>query len=158
MVEFVRRKGAECSPRRVVDLFCGTGLFALSLAGAGRTVQGMEASSSAISLARRNAARNEIEGVEFIRGSAENSTAILQGSAPDLAVVDPPRSGLSPVARRELISLHPGRVLYVSCNPSTLARDLDALNAGGYEVCDARGFDLFPQTSHVECIVELQCR
>lgn len=141
---------------RVLDLFCGMGNFSLPLARRCATVVGVEDFEPSIEKARQNAAANNLSNVEFHARPAEGSVAALGGSF-DLVMLDPPRVGAYDVAW-ELYSLKPERILYISCDPTTLARDLVPLVQGGYRVLWSRPVDLFPQTFHTESITLLECK
>jgi 23S rRNA (uracil1939-C5)-methyltransferase len=146
----------------LLDLYCGTGTLTLLFARAAREAIGVESVPDAIALARRNAARNGIANARFVEGEAR---AVLRewarGERPDaprpqVVVVDPPRSGLHPRVVARVTELHPRRVVYVSCNPGTLARDLKDFAAGGYALDEVTPFDLFPHTPHIECVARLE--
>lgn len=139
---------------QILDLFCGVGTFALPLARDGARVTGIESYAPAIDDARRSAALNAIDTCEWHTGAVEAVLARLKGRF-DAAVLDPPRRGCEPPALQALLRLRPGRIVYVSCHPGTLARDCKILVEGGYRVEQAEMIDLFPQTSHVESIVTL---
>jgi 23S rRNA (uracil1939-C5)-methyltransferase len=147
---------------RVLDLYCGTGTLTLLFARAAREVVGVESMAAAIASARRNADRNGITSVRFVEGDAR---AVLRGwargerpdpPAPDVVVVDPPRAGLHPRVVARVTELRPRRVVYVSCNPATFARDLKDFAAGGYALAEVRPFDMFPHTPHIECVARLE--
>ncbi|MBS4753694.1 methyltransferase domain-containing protein [Nocardioides sp. zg-ZUI104] len=146
---------------RVLDLYCGVGGFALHLAGPGRSVHGIEISADAITSAERSAAEAAAAGVlagqvTFTAGDATAPEhAGLLGTA-DLVVVNPPRRGLGRALAQRLEEAGPGHVLYSSCNPETLARDLADLTS--YRPERARVFDMFPQTAHAEVLVLLARR
>jgi 23S rRNA (uracil1939-C5)-methyltransferase len=144
------------SPRRVVDLYAGVGVVALMLAAPGRTVLGFEASHPSVRAAQRNVQRNGLSGVEVRCAAVEAVRPAHLGFLPDLLVVDPPRAGLSQSALARVLDLRSPNLIYVSCNPSTLGRDIEALSGGGYTVESAMAFDLFPQTAHVESVVLLR--
>lgn len=136
--------------RRVVDAYCGVGLIARRLARAGAEVVGIELDEQAVIEARRGAPA----GAEFIADKVE---AALPGVLPaDLVIVNPPRTGLDPAVPAALRASPPSRLIYISCDPATLARDLARLNPG-FRIRSIRCFDLFPQTAHVETVVELEC-
>ncbi len=134
------------------DLYSGVGLFALALAKSFRQVVAVESSSSAVRDLERNAA-----GLEAIRPVHATADVYLEAleAAPDFVLLDPPRAGLGKTVVRRLLDLHPPAVTIVSCDPSTLARDLPALLAGGYEIDQMAMIDLFPQTYHFETVVRL---
>ena len=139
----------------VIDAYCGTGTITLFLAQKARKVYGIEIVQPAILDARKNARDNHAKNVEFIVGDA---TAVMpalykQGIRPDVVVVDPPRAGCTETVLRTFANMKPQRIVYVSCNPATLARDLAILKELGYLAQEVQPVDLFPQTSHVENVV-----
>jgi len=136
------------APARIVDLYCGVGGFALSLAGEGREVIGVETSEDAIEAARATAERNGVAAA-FTAGDARHWVG-----AADLVVVNPPRRGLGPELTATLEHSSVPIVLYSSCNPDTLARDLELMPS--YRAVEARCFDMFPQTEHLEVMVLLE--
>ncbi len=139
---------------RLLDLYCGAGTFTLPLARSAVDVVGVEEYAGAVADAERSAAANHITNVRFVRGSAETVLTRLDGSF-DAVVLDPPRRGCHPRVLQALLDRAPRRIVYVSCHPATLARDLKILLAGGYAVAQATPVDLFPQTPHVESVVTL---
>lgn len=142
----------------VLDLYCGIGSIALYLAGNVNSVLGLEVMENAVLDARENAKLNNISNVRFIAGLAEKILPEIAKSEQrfDTVIADPPRSGLHEKAVRALIELSPDKIIYVSCNPTTLARDLKILiEEGGYSLNRARAFDLFPQTYHIEGVALL---
>jgi 23S rRNA (uracil1939-C5)-methyltransferase len=151
MIELLELKGDE----RILDLFCGMGNFSLPLARRAGHVVGVEDYAPSIDMARLNAEANQVRNVEFVVADASMIMARFKSEALDLVVLDPPRAGNYEVVK-QLLQLHPQRVLYVSCDPATLARDLVPLVNGGYEVVYSQPFDLFPQTWHVESMTLLQ--
>jgi len=156
LYEHVLDVAALSGTERILDVFCGIGTITGFLAAAAGEVVGVELVEDAIEDARRNMAANGIDNAEFLAGSAEKVLRELSGPF-DLIVVDPPRAGIHPKARVRLKELAPHRLVYVSCNPKTLADDLRIL-AETYEVVRARAVDLFPHTPHVETVVELRYR
>jgi 23S rRNA (uracil1939-C5)-methyltransferase len=147
--------GLAAFPLRVLELYAGIGNFGLPIAREGALVTLVEGSRTALADARENAKINHIGRCRFREMSAE---AMLEASAAgeyDLVVLDPPRTGLSKEALVGLTRLGSPRILYVSCDPSTLARDLRAFVKAGYRVARLQGYDLFPQTMHIETLVEL---
>ncbi|WP_246042175.1 23S rRNA (uracil(1939)-C(5))-methyltransferase RlmD [Cohnella pontilimi] len=139
----------------VVDAYCGIGTISLFLARHARQVYGVEIVPEAIEDARRNAALNGIHNVEFAVGAAERVLPRWQASGirPDVIVVDPPRKGCDQVLIDSLLESRPSRIVYVSCNPSTLARDLRLLEDGGYRTVEVQPVDMFPHTVHVESVI-----
>ncbi|MFD0672250.1 23S rRNA (uracil(1939)-C(5))-methyltransferase RlmD [Cohnella sp. GCM10027633] len=149
-VEYAALTGDEV----VVDAYCGIGTITLFLAQYARRVYGVEIIPEAIEDARRNALLNDIRNVEFEVGAAEVVMPKWQsqGVTPDVIVVDPPRKGCDPALIRTMLELKPERIVYVSCDPSTLARDLRLLEDGGYRTVEVQPVDMFPWTGHVECV------
>ncbi|GAB2975723.1 23S rRNA (uracil(747)-C(5))-methyltransferase RlmC [Nocardioides montaniterrae] len=139
----------DSAPRAVWDLYCGVGGFALHVAASDRSVTGIEISQDAIASARRSAADAGLTGLGFEADDA--TTYVLGRDAPDLVVVNPPRRGLGDELAGWLEASGPRHVLYSSCNPETLRRDLATM--AGYRVVSAQLFDMFPQTGHAEVLV-----
>jgi 23S rRNA (uracil1939-C5)-methyltransferase len=148
--EFAGLSGNE----RVFDLFCGIGTIGLTMAGAAGEVWGLEIVPEAIDDAERNAKRNGIENAKFVAGNARTGVRPLVEKAgkPDVVVVDPPRAGLSQKIVRRLIECEAQRIVYVSCNPTTLAPNAKQLEEAGYKLRRVRPVDMFPQTPHIECV------
>jgi 23S rRNA (uracil1939-C5)-methyltransferase len=143
---------------RVFDLFCGIGSIALLLAPRAGLVHGLELSAEAVADARRNARRNEIENASFHAGDVRLVLRELleQAGRPDLVVVDPPRAGLSAKVVRRVVEAGPRRIVYVSCNPTTLAPNAAQLAEAGYALRRVTPVDLFPHTPHIECVAVLE--
>ncbi len=143
---------------RVYDLFCGIGTIGLSLAPRAGEVWGLELVEEAIADAIANAHRNEIENVRFFAGDVRLALRQLVETAgrPDVLVVDPPRAGLSAKVVRRVIEASPTRIVYVSCNPTTLAPNAAQLVEAGYALRRVRPVDMFPQTPHIECVALLE--
>ena len=139
----------------VLDLYCGVGTITLCLAKAAGKVIGVEVIEQAVADARDNAKRNGIENAEFFCGDAGQAALALekQGVKADVVVVDPPRKGLNADTVEALARFAPRRIVYVSCDPATLARDVALLKQKGYALKNAMACDLFPRCSHVESIV-----
>ncbi len=157
MIDVIRDFAALSGRENVLDLYCGIGTFALALAERARHVMGIELEPVAVDAARENARLNHLEHVEFHAAPAGHLSAVLRGQTPpDLVVLDPPRAGAGVHVMRHLGQLAPARVLYVSCNPTTLAPDLRELVSHGYTITAVQPLDLFPHTYHVECIVRLE--
>lgn len=142
----------------VFDLYCGIGTISLFISEKAKKVYGVEIVSDAIKDARENAKLNKIENIEFIRGKSEEIVPKLlnEGIKADKVVVDPPRKGCDEKLLETIIKMNPEKVVYVSCNPSTLARDLKYLDKGGYKATEIQPVDMFPWTMHVECIALLR--
>jgi 23S rRNA (uracil1939-C5)-methyltransferase len=141
----------------VFDAYCGTGTISLFLSQKAKKVYGVEIIEAAVKNARINAAENNIHNVEFITGKSEEviPRLIEQGTRADAVVVDPPRKGCAAALLHSIADMSPRTIVYVSCDPATLARDLAVLRDLGYAAEKVQPVDMFPQTSHTECIVEL---
>ena len=139
----------------VLDLYCGVGTITLAMAKFARKVIGVEVVEQAVLDARENAKRNGIQNSEFFCADAGKATLELeqQGIRPDVVVVDPPRKGLNADTIEALDRMSARRIVYVSCDPATLARDVALLKARGYRLKNAQAVDLFPRCAHVESIV-----
>jgi 23S rRNA (uracil1939-C5)-methyltransferase len=157
LVSVVREMAEPARGQLLVDLFCGVGTFTLALARdlAARVV-GIELVPASIEAARENAALNGIANVEFHAGDVKPLLPdVLEGEQPDVVVLDPPRNGAGGKVMRRIARLGAGRVVYVSCGPKSLARDLQELIPFGYRIAAVQPLDLFPQTHHVETVVAL---
>ena len=139
----------------VLDLYCGAGTITLALAEHAKTAIGVEIVPEAIENAKRNALRNGMENTEFFCADAGQAAQRLAKRGIDVLVVDPPRKGLDATARDAILKMQPPKVVYVSCDPATLARDVAELCGAGYTLEKAQAFDLFPRTFHVETVVLL---
>jgi 23S rRNA (uracil1939-C5)-methyltransferase len=145
----------------VLDLYCGTGTLTRLFARAAREAIGVESVPDAVAMARRNASRNQCANARFETGEArrvlrEWARGERPGAPrPQVVVVDPPRAGLHPRVVTRIAELRPGRVIYVSCNPATLARDLRDFAAQGLALDHVTPFDMFPHTPHIECVARL---
>ena len=146
---------ADAGGAAALDLYCGVGLFTLPLARRFEKVVGVEANSAAVRFAKRNLQDAGLANARVINAGVADW--MRRGSqAVDLVLLDPPRAGAESVVIKGILNLRPERISYVSCDPATLARDLKKLLAGGYVIDALRGFDLFPQTHHVETVVLLR--
>ena len=152
-LEFAGLTGNET----VLDLYCGIGTITLCLAKAAKRVIGAEIVPPAIRDAKENALRNGIENAEFFCGDAADIAAKLEaeGLRPDVVTVDPPRKGLAPEVIASVAAMGPEKVVYVSCDPATLGRDVKIFREFGYEAKRAAAVDMFPGTAHVETVVLL---
>ena len=142
----------------VWDLYCGIGTISLFLAQKAKQVYGVEIVPAAIEDAKRNATLNHITNAEFFVGKAEEvlpEKYEKEGIYADVIVVDPPRKGCEESVLATMVKMQPKRIVYVSCDSATLARDLKYLRGEGYEVKKVQGVDQFPHTVHVESIVRL---
>jgi len=143
---------------RVFDLYCGIGTIGLSVAGRAREVVGVEIVESAVADAIDNARRNEITNASFFAGDIRLAMRELveRAGKPDVCVIDPPRAGLSQKVVRRIVEAAPKRIVYVSCNPTTLAPNAAQLVEAGYALRRVRPVDMFPQTPHIECVALLE--
>jgi 23S rRNA (uracil1939-C5)-methyltransferase len=143
---------------RVFDLFSGIGTIGLALATAAGEVWGVEVVERAVADAARNARLNAIDNARFFAGDVRTSVRPLveQAGKPDVVVVDPPRAGLSAKIVRRVLETEPQRIVYVSCNPTTLAPNARQVADAGYRLVTVRPVDMFPQTPHIECVALLE--
>jgi tRNA/tmRNA/rRNA uracil-C5-methylase (TrmA/RlmC/RlmD family) len=160
MVETVRDAVRSSGVRYLIDAYCGVGFFGIELASAVDSFVGVEIDVQAVNAARKNAGSREIANGEFIEGSTEEwLPRLLERFDPDRTVIvlDPPRTGCRPTSLRLLREVRPAQVIYVSCHPGTLARDLNVLCAEGvFSLQKVTPLDMFPQTQHVECVADLR--
>jgi 23S rRNA (uracil1939-C5)-methyltransferase len=153
LVSFVRERLDLHGTETLVDTYAGVGTFAVVLAPLVRQVLAIEESAAAVDDAMVNIA--ESPNVQYYRGKVEEILSSINAK-PDALILDPPRQGAHPEALAAVIKLAPSRIVYVSCDPSTLARDLRVLSDGGYDAVDITPIDMFPQTYHIECIATLR--
>ncbi len=153
-VEYAALSGTET----VIDLYCGVGTIACFLARQAQQVYGIEAVESAVHDASSNAALNQLNNVEFLQGQAADQLHELaaRGVQPEVVVVDPPRKGCEQSVLDAMIAMQPQRIVYVSCAPNTLARDLAYLARHGLQTLEIQPVDLFPHTAHVECVARIE--
>ena len=159
MISIVTDFAAERGFKTAFDLYCGSGVIGLFLARHFKdaTFYGIEINPESIKDAKKNAEKNGITNIEFYCGdAAELRRELPEDKKPEFVVVDPPRAGLSEAMRRELLNFSPERIVYVSCNPQTLARDLANITAHGYAIMRAIPLNMFPMTKHIESIVCLE--
>lgn len=142
----------------LLDLYCGTGTIGLSMAHRVKTLIGVEIVAPAVEDAKRNAAENGIENARFICADAADAAKQLEkeGIRPTAVIVDPPRKGCDKALIETVARMSPDRVVYVSCDPATLARDCAVFADCGYQTTDVTPVDMFPRTSHCECVVRLR--
>jgi 23S rRNA (uracil1939-C5)-methyltransferase len=154
--EFAALEGWE----RVYDLYSGIGTIALSLASRAGELWGIELVPEAVADAIAGARRNEISNAHFFAGDTRLALRELveRAGRPDVVVVDPPRAGLSKKVVHRIIEASPKRIVYVSCNPTTLAPNAAELVEAGWELRRVRPVDMFPQTHHIECVALLERR
>ncbi len=146
----------ECS--NVLELYCGAGTISMFLAEKFKTVTATEIVPEAIENAKENAARNGFDNITFLCGDAAQTAQhyLQKGERPNCVVTDPPRKGMDEDAIRAVAEIAPERIVYISCNPATLARDILRFNAYGYALKEATAVDMFPRTCHVETVVLLE--
>jgi 23S rRNA (uracil1939-C5)-methyltransferase len=152
--EYAGLSGGE----RVFDLYCGIGTIGMTMAARAGEVWGLEIAPEAIADAERNAERNRIENARFVTGGARTGVRPLLDEAgkPDVVLLDPPRPGLSRKIVRRVLECEARRIVYVSCNPTTLAPNAAQLVEAGYTLRRVRPVDMFPQTPHIECVALLE--
>lgn len=152
-VEYAELTGEET----VIDAYCGTGTITLFLAKKAKTVYGIEIMEQAVKDANRNAEFNHVKNTEFIVGDTTKVMPKLydEGICPDVIVVDPPRSGCERTVLEAFVNMKPDRIIYVSCNPASLARDIAILDELGYRAVEVQPVDMFSETSHVESVTKL---
>ncbi len=157
MVRTVRDFAALTGTETVLDLYCGIGNFALPLAQQAKHVIGIESGYSAIDDARANAALNGIENTEFIADDMQKGlkTLIKRKLRAEVIILDPPRAGATLKTLERVLAFVPRKIVYVSCNPSTLARDLKYFHLFGFRLDRLQPVDMFPYTYHIECVAEM---
>lgn len=151
--DFADLKGEE----NVLDLYCGIGTISIYLSPQAKNVIGVESLAQSVEDAQRNAQKNKVSNCEFICGEAKKvlSELITRGEKFDIVVVDPPRAGLHPNVVEYLSDIKIEKLIYVSCNPATLARDLKLFCERGYKLSQVQPVDMFPHTPHIETVVKL---
>lgn len=154
VLEYANLKGNEV----VFDIYCGIGTISLFLAKEAKEVHGVEIVKAAIEDAKVNAKINNINNAKFYAGKGEGVVPRLykEGLYADIVVVDPPRRGCEESVLETIVNMAPEKIIYVSCSPATLARDLAYLVEGGYKVVEVQPVDMFPQTVHVECVTLIE--
>ena len=159
LVNEVCRLASSSPLDTVIDVYCGCGLFSIFLAPLAKEVFGIELNEKAVKFAQLNAEKENIRNVKFICGDAGEK--LLRGDllplsrAIDLLIIDPPRFGCNESILKTIIGLQPRRLIYISCNPATQARDVKFLNESGYKLLSLMPFDMFPQTQHIEVVALL---
>jgi len=160
LVSTVREKLRSSETKHLIDLYCGVGFFGIELATSVESFVGVEYDQRAIAAARRNATARHCSNGEFISGKVEEILpTLIQRFSPSstTVVLDPPRKGCWPETLDLLRSQRPAQIIYISCHPATMARDLNVLTAGGvFKVAGVTPLDMFPQTQHVECVADLR--
>ena len=150
--EYAQLSGNE----RVIDLYCGAGSISIFIAKMAREVVGLEIAESAVEDAVRNCQRNGIQNCRFVGGDIRYTLPQV-GVRPDVMIIDPPRAGMHKDVVKEVLALAPQRIVYVSCNPATMARDI-ALLKETYQVVEVQPVDMFPHTFHIESVARLTRR
>lgn len=142
----------------VIDAYCGIGTIGMAMAAKAKRVIGIELNADAVRDAKANAKRNHIENIQFVAADATEYMTQMseQGERADVVVLDPPRSGSTQEFVKAVAAIEPKRVVYISCNPETLGRDLEWFQKAGYKAVEAQGVDMFAFTNHVEVIVVMQ--
>ena len=160
LVTVIRECLGDSGAEHLADVYCGVGFLAIELAGEVRRFVGVECDHRAIEAARQNAAMRGVTNGEFFAGLAEERLAevlVRMNCARTAVVLDPPRVGCDPRVLAQIQAARPAQIVYVSCHPATLARDLNALCSGGiYQIMCVQPLDMFPQTQHAECVVDLR--
>ncbi len=153
-LEFADLKGNET----VIDAYCGTGTIGILASDKAKRVIGVELNDDAVKDAKINVELNKVENIEFYQADAGEFMTDLaaEGESIDLVIMDPPRAGASLSFLRSVVTLAPKKVVYISCNPETLARDLSFLSRKGYKVRKIQPVDMFPHTEHIECVALLK--
>ncbi len=156
VLEYALGKPASKSPEPIanlVDIYCGAGTIGLHLSRYAKKIIGIESSESAVKDARQNATLNKVTHATFHIAHAETLTPSNFAEAPSCVILDPPRKGCVPSLLRTVLALKAPRLIYVSCDPATLGRDIEVLVAGGYKVMAVQPVDMFPWTEHVETVI-----
>lgn len=154
LYDTVRRYAGLTGEQTVLDLYCGTGTIAIYLSFMAREVVGMEVAESAVLDAQQNCRRNNVDNCRFILGDIRTELPRLE-IRPDVLVIDPPRVGMHKDVVKQVLALGAESIIYVSCNPATLARDLSVLKAE-YQVLEVQPIDMFPHTFHIEAVAKLR--
>jgi len=162
LVEVARDALRQAQTKHLLDIYCGVGFFSVELAPLAESFVGVELDHMAIQAARRNAAARARTNGEFIAGTAEEQLPAILSRFPAPAttvLLDPPRKGCQPETLQMLRRVQPAQIIYISCHPATMARDLNILCAqGAFELAQVRPLDMFPHTQHVECVGDLRCK
>ncbi|PHO08163.1 23S rRNA (uracil-5-)-methyltransferase RumA [Thermoanaerobacterium thermosaccharolyticum] len=151
LYSIAREFAGEISNKILFDLYCGTGTIGIIMAPLAKKVIGVELVEEAVDAARENARLNGLSNIQFIAGDVAQKIKEIN-EKPDVVVLDPPRPGVNPKAILDIIKLNPEKIIYVSCNPVSLTRDLKMFNERQYKVEKVKCVDMFPHTPHVECV------
>ncbi|MBW1700692.1 MAG: 23S rRNA (uracil(1939)-C(5))-methyltransferase RlmD [Deltaproteobacteria bacterium] len=153
VVDYAELAGNET----VLDLYSGTGTIPIFLANSVRAVTGIEMSRSAVQDARRNCKENGISNCHFLCGDIREKLSAITASKPDVLIIDPPRAGMHKTVLAQVLSLSPEKIIYISCNPATMARDIGQM-IRDYQLVEIQPVDMFPHTYHIEAISKLRLR
>lgn len=155
----VKRAAALTGKEKVADAYCGVGTIGLWVADQAAEIRGMDIIRESIEDAKKNAARHGIKHAQYVVGKAEEWLPkwTKEGWKPDVIIVDPPRTGLDQQLLKTILKVQPKKVIYVSCNPSTLAKDISVLGSK-YKVNGIQPVDMFPQTAHVEAVALIELK
>jgi tRNA/tmRNA/rRNA uracil-C5-methylase (TrmA/RlmC/RlmD family) len=160
LVSTIREKLRASGTQHLIDLYCGVGFFGIELADSVESFVGVEYDQRAISAARRNAIAHRCSNGQFIGGKVEEVVPEVMhrfSTSSTTVLLDPPRKGCWPETLELLRAHRPAQIIYVSCHPATMARDLNMLTSGGvFRVAGVTPLDMFPQTQHVECVADLR--
>ncbi len=154
LYDTVKRYAGLQGVERVLDLYCGTGTIAIHLADSAKEVIGLEMVESAVEDARRNCERNKVKNCRFVAGDVRNSLTQMTDDV-EVMIIDPPRAGMHEHVVKQVMALKPHRIIYVSCNPATLSRDLLMLKEV-YDLAEVQPVDMFPHTYHIEAVARLE--
>ncbi|MCC5909952.1 MAG: 23S rRNA (uracil(1939)-C(5))-methyltransferase RlmD [Clostridiaceae bacterium] len=155
LYSIVRDFVGESEEQVVFDLYCGTGTIGQIVAPTAKQVIGIEIIEDAVEAAKENAKLNNLNNCRFIAGDVKEEVKKLK-EKPDIIILDPPRAGIHPNALKDVMSFEAEKIVYVSCNPKTMVRDLVELEGRGYKVEQVKCMDMFPHTAHVECVVLIE--
>ena len=153
LYNYASRLALENSPNNILELYSGIGSLTAFLAAGAKNVTAVESWEPAAKYMEENARINGFNNIKGYTGTAEDVSNDLSDKRFDVVVVDPPRSRCAPEVINSIIKMAPERIVYVSCNPATLARDIKLFSASNYNLITAQPFDMFPQTGHVETVV-----
>ncbi len=159
MYKYVRKECKLSGSEIVYDFYCGTGTISIFVAKNAKKVYGFEIVESAIKDAKKNALKNKVKNTEFHCGDLskmlQNYSNIIKNNPCDILILDPPRSGLHPKTLKEVLRINPKKIIYVSCNPTTQARDVREFINSNYIMGKVQPIDMFPHTYHIECVITL---
>ena len=159
MYEYVRDECNLSNSEIVYDFYCGTGTISIFVAKNAKKVYGFEIVESAIKDAKKNALKNKVKNIEFYCGDLskmlQNYSELIEKNPCDVLILDPPRAGLHPKTLKEVLKINPKKIIYVSCNPTTQARDVREFINSNYIMGKVQPIDMFPHTHHIECVITL---